>query len=60
MPAGTLQGGTSVPPAAWAPPREDEAIFGFLRGNPSLEWQLTPSSPGDAHAAGAEPPRAYH
>jgi hypothetical protein len=56
MPAGTLQGGTSVPPAAWAPPREDEAIFGFLRGNPSLEWQLTPSSPGDAHAAGAEPP----
>ena len=47
------RGGTSwSPPAAWAPPPR-----GWV--SKSVTPKITTSSPGDAHAAGAEPPRAY-
>jgi len=49
---GTLLGGLFAPPAAWAPP---PVKIGFHVG---VKPKITPSSPGDAHAAGAEPQKS--
>ena len=62
---GTLQGGgglASPPRRVGAPPRMrigGSVLIWDCRSASSQKPWITLSSPGDAHAAGAEPPRAY-